>query len=394
MECAHNYYDGFSGLNCCIVIPTYNNASTLKHVIQQVLQFHQKIIVVNDGSTDNTLEILQGLSLIEVISYARNKGKGYALKCGFRKALDLGFEYAITIDSDGQHLPEDLPAFAKAIQESPHALIVGTRTLQATENVPAKNSFANRFSNFWYQLQTGIKLKDTQSGFRLYPLNFIKGRRFFSTKYEFELELLVRAAWNSVNIISIPINVYYAPEHERISHFRPFRDFLRISILNFFLTFLALVFFRPRLIIRSLKGKKLKEIIKEDLLSGNLSDKKIAVSLGFGIFMGILPIWGYQLVLGFIIAHFLKMSKTIFFLAANISIPPLIPFILYLSYVTGSFLMGNFSWKVDFNLSIEGIKANLLQYLAGSLVLAVVAALTLGLLTYFLLPFIRKKRQS
>lgn len=379
---------------CSVIIPTYNNEQTIATVIEGVLEYTTDLIVVNDGSTDQTHRILSQFSQIEIISYEKNRGKGFALKCGFQRAIELGYSHAITIDSDGQHNPEDIPQFLDKLELNPQALIIGTRNFRVLENVPSKNSFANKFSNFWFRLQTGIKLNDTQSGFRLYPLFLFDKKRYFSTKYEYELEVLVRAAWRGTEIISIPVQVYYPPGDLRVTHFRPFRDFGRISILNFFLTILALLFFRPRMIIRKLRKKKIKDIIKEDLLSGNLSNKKIAVSLGFGIFMGILPIWGYQLVLGFILAHVFKMSKTIFFLAANISLPPLIPFILYLSYVTGSFVTGEFSWKIEFDPTFESIRANLVQYLAGSVLLAVFAGLTFGLLSYLILPLIRKNRKN
>jgi glycosyltransferase involved in cell wall biosynthesis len=378
----------------CVVIPTYNNGKTLADVINGVLQHTHDVIVVNDGSDDHTSDILLDFPKIHIVSYDKNRGKGHALKQGFKKALELKFEYAITIDSDGQHDPEDIISFTETLKREGKSLIVGARSLKGLENVPSRNSFANRFSNFWFHLQTGIRLNDTQSGFRLYPLSLFEKRKYVSRKYEFELEVLVRAAWRGINIISIPIYAYYAPLNERVSHFRPFRDFGRISILNFFLTFLAIAYYRPVMIIRKFRKKKLREIIREDLFSGKYSNKKIAASVGFGVFMGILPIWGYQLVVGFIIAHFLKMSKTIFFLAANISLPPMLPFILYLSYVTGSFVMGDFSWKVDFDLTLESIKQNLVQYLIGSVILAVVAGLFFGFLASVIVPFIRNRKQK
>lgn len=377
---------------CCVIIPTYNNSKTIRTVIEEVLSITEDLIVVNDGSTDETLYILSEFSQPEIVSYETNKGKGHALQCGFKKAIELGYRHAITIDSDGQHKPSDIELFLKALEQNAGALMMGTRTFHGLENLPSKNSFANKFSNFWFRLQTGVKLDDTQSGFRLYPLELFQKKKYFSKKYEFELEVLVRAAWNGVQISSIPIQVIYLPGEQRVSHFRPFKDFTRISILNFFLTFLALIYFRPRMIVRKLRKKKLKDIIREDLLSGNLTNKKISVSLGFGVFMGILPIWGYQLVIGFIIAHIFKLSKTIFFLAANISLPPMLPFILYLSYVTGSLLTGEFSWKIDFDLNLQSIKTNLVQYLAGSVILAITAGLTTGFLSYLILPLIRKKK--
>ena len=233
-----------SKLQCCVIIPTYNNARTLQAVIDGVLQYVGDVIVVNDGATDETSNILASNSVVTVIEYHPNQGKGYALKKGFKCAVGKGFQYAITIDSDGQHMASDIGLFLDKIQQYPDSLIVGSRLLRQ-ENMPGGNTFANKFSNFWYRLQTGINLPDTQSGFRLYPLHKISRMHFITNRYESELEMLVRAAWKGINIISVPISVYYLPREERVSHFRPFIDFFRISILNTFLTIIALVVIYP-----------------------------------------------------------------------------------------------------------------------------------------------------
>ena len=238
--------------NICIVIPTYNNEKTLKTVIDSVLKFSTSIIVVNDGSTDRTTEILnQYKEQINIVSYTKNRGKGYALKRGFDYAEQRGYQYALTIDSDGQHYAEDIPAFAEAVEKYPNTLIIGNRNL-AQDNMPKKNTFANKFSNFWFTVQTGIRLPDTQTGYRLYPLQKMKRLRPFTSRYEAELEILVRCAWRGIKVVSIPVRVYYAPATERVTHFRPGVDFFRISLLNTLFTFLALVYGYPAKFFRYL----------------------------------------------------------------------------------------------------------------------------------------------
>ena len=200
----------------CVLIPTYNNAGTLRDVITDVLNYSSDVIVVNDGSTDSTRQILQSFGeTITVVDYKNNKGKGTALKRGFKKALELGYEYAITIDSDGQHYPDDLPKFIQAIAENEGSLIVGERDLSNVD-INGKSSFANKFSNFWFCVQTGRNLKDTQTGYRAYPLKHLHGLSLLTSRYEAELELLVFASWNGVNIISIPIRLYYPHQSERL----------------------------------------------------------------------------------------------------------------------------------------------------------------------------------
>jgi len=249
--------------NYCLIIPTYNNKKTLLQVIETSKKYCDYIIVVNDGSTDDTAVLLQNEIIkrqqnkntfedqdksIEVIDYKKNRGKGYALRCGFKRALQLGFRYAITIDADGQHYADDIPLFVKAIADAPDSLIIGCRFLKQ-ENMPTKNSFANRFSNFWYHIQTLRRLPDTQSGFRLYPIRKMQKMRFFCNRYEAELEMLVRLSWELIPVRAIPISVYYPPANERISHFHPFYDFCRISLLNTLFTLVAVAYFYPKLLI-------------------------------------------------------------------------------------------------------------------------------------------------
>ncbi len=234
----------------CVIIPTYNNAGTICRVIADVKRYTSDIIVVNDGCTDETPSLLADTGVI-VVDYGRNRGKGYALKAGFSKACALGFDYAITIDADGQHFASDIPAFVKAIRQHPDSMIVGSRNL-TEKNMPAANTFANKFSNFWFKLQTGIDLPDTQTGYRLYPLRKMGKLWWLTSRYEAELEMLVYAAWQGISIVPIGVKVYYPPAGQRVSHFRPVYDFARISLLNTILCFLAVVYALPLKLIRLL----------------------------------------------------------------------------------------------------------------------------------------------
>lgn len=250
--------------NCCsilkklktaVLIPTYNNASTLNSVISSVLNYCSDVIVVNDGSTDNTESIIaEYKGRIHAISYSPNKGKGFALRAGFAYAAKNSFDNVITIDSDGQHSAADILLFAETAQENPGALIIGSRKL-VQENMGGKSTFANRFSNFWFLVQTWKKLPDTQSGFRLYPISTMRGMRFITRRYETELEILVLSAWRRIRLIPIPISVYYAPPDEKVSHFRPFHDFFRISVLNTVLVIFSIVYGYPSMLIRKIFQK-------------------------------------------------------------------------------------------------------------------------------------------
>ena len=233
----------------CVVIPTYNNAATIERVVKGCLDYCLDVIVVNDGSTDATHDILAGINGITCLEYARNRGKGYALKTAFRHAKKAGFAYAITLDADGQHFPEDIQTMFVANQRHPGELIVGQRKMDGAERSKG-SSFANRFSNFWFWVQTGRWLNDTQSGFRLYPLKKLYGLWALTNRYEAELEMMVFASWHGVKIKGADINVYYPPPEQRVSHFRPGMDFFRISVLNTVLCLLALVYGLPLRLFR------------------------------------------------------------------------------------------------------------------------------------------------
>ena len=242
-------------MKICVVMPTYNNGGTLHDVVERVLAVCEDVIVVNDGCTDGSTDILAAFGeRITVVSYDRNRGKGYALKQGFKQAQALGFDYAITIDSDGQHFPEDIPLFVNALEAHPEALVVGSRNLKQ-ENMPGGNTFANKFSNFWFKVQTGENLPDTQTGFRLYPLRHLPNLALLTSRYEAELELLVFSAWRGIDLVPIKINVFYPKAEERVSHFRPFRDFFRISVLNTVLCVVAVFYGWPSRLIRKARRR-------------------------------------------------------------------------------------------------------------------------------------------
>lgn len=239
----------------CAVIPTYQNAKTLLKVVADVHRVVDTVFVVDDGSNDGTAALLDKATGNErpekVLTHPKNCGKGAALKTGLTYARQQGFRYAVTVDADGQHRADDIPALLKAVEEEPDALAIGSRGLQH-ENMPAKSTFANRFSNFWFALQTLQRLPDTQSGLRIYPLRCLHGLRWMSARYEAELTLLVFSAWAGVKLLPVPVSVYYPPRDQRVTHFRPGRDFTRISVLNTLLCFLMVVYGWPRIFFRQI----------------------------------------------------------------------------------------------------------------------------------------------
>lgn len=383
----------FNSLKCCVIIPTYNNCKSLQLVIEGVLRFTENIIVVNDGSTDSTAEILLKFPQIQKLHLHKNKGKGNALRQGFRHAENLDYNFALTIDSDGQHFPEDIPYFIEELEKEPNkeVLLIGSRNMTQS-GVPKKSSFGNKFSNFWFWVETGNWLQDTQSGFRLYPLLAMKHLKLRTNKFEFEIEAIVKSAWSGIEVKNIPIKVHYESVG-RVSHFRPFKDFTRISILNTYLVFLTFFYIKPRDFFRKLKKKGIKRFLIEDFLGSDDSSAKKALSIALGILIGLSPLWGFHTVIVLFLAIMFNLNKLIAFAFSNVSLPPFIPLVLFFSLKYGSWIMGE---KFTFTLneidpSLEVVKY-LKAYIVGSLALSVTAAIVCGILGYvFLTLFERKK---
>jgi len=351
-----------------VVMATYNNAGTLAKVLAGV-RAHAPgtMIVVDDGSTDNSAAILKAERDIDVVHVMPNRGKGHALRKGFERARALGFTHAITIDTDGQHDPSDIPAVTQAIMAQPDAMVMGVRNMDQA-SVPGRSSFGNRFSNFWFKVETGITLNDTQTGFRGWPLKPLEGKRWLTDRFGFEVEAIVKMAWSGTPFAQVPVRVRY-DFPERVSHFKPFLDFSRISVLNTWLVTCALIWFWPK---RLLLQGGLWRVIKAEAVRPEESSMRKACAIGFGFFMGIVPIWGLQLLVGIPLSYALRLNRVLFVAAANISLPPMIPLILFASYRMGAPFAGADAYMPDSfdELSLAGIRAHVMQYVIGAVLLA------------------------
>jgi glycosyltransferase involved in cell wall biosynthesis len=220
------------------VIPVYNHASTVAQVIRRTQAMGFPVFVVNDGSTDDTSGEIKDITGIRIISHKRNMGKGAALMSGFAAAA-VEADWAITIDADGQHYPEDAPNLIAAIPQGARAIIVGTREGMVGKHIPWTSRFGRKFSNFWVRLSGGPVLSDSQSGMRIYPLPEAIVLPTRAQRFQFEVEILVQAKRKGLPVLETPVRVVYSPDGSRISHFRPFVDFIRNSS-----TFTRLIFTR------------------------------------------------------------------------------------------------------------------------------------------------------
>ena len=211
-----------------ILIPVYNHIGGIGLVIERSHRLGFPIWVVDDGSTDGAAERVAALEGITVIRHDENRGKGAALLTGFA-ALAGEADWVVTLDADGQHDPADAPSMIQAIPKGQRPIVIGRREGMVGEDVPWTSRFGRKFSNFWVRAAGGPVLSDTQSGLRIYTLPEAMRLRVRARRFQFEVEILVRARWAGIPVVEAPIGVCYTPGMKRISHFRPFVDFCRNS---------------------------------------------------------------------------------------------------------------------------------------------------------------------
>lgn len=221
-----------------IIIPVYNHPQKVGGVIRAALALNLPVVVIDDGSSDSTHETIKNISGIRIIRHQNNLGKGAAIMTGFAEVAGFA-DWAITIDADGQHDPDDARQLMTAAQTSPNAIIVGMRQGMEGAHILWTSRFGRKFSNFWVWISGGPKLSDSQSGFRIYPLPESMHLGVTSRRFEFEVEILVKANRHGIPVFEVPVKVNYDPAGERISHFRPWQDFFRNSS-----TFSRLIFER------------------------------------------------------------------------------------------------------------------------------------------------------
>jgi predicted LPLAT superfamily acyltransferase len=308
-----------------VCIPVYNNPLTIVEVIEQTLAAtHFPILVIDDGSEVPVEKLYLEIHKVqndrlEFIRHEKNLGKGLALQTAFKAALGKSYTHLVALDGDGQHDPQDIQRLVDCSIKNPWSLIVGDRDMQ-TENVPGSSTFGKKFSNFWVQYQTSVGVADSQSGYRLYPLFFVQNMKFYCTKYEFEIEVLIRLIWKSVSVKNVTVKVKYFPPETRVSHFNKLRDNFRITLLNIALTVAS-------------------------LLREQTSPIKSALAMAIGVFVGCTPLFGLHMIIVAAVAFFFRLNFVYLWIGSNISLPPFLPFLVVGAHYLGRLTLENLSFE-------------------------------------------------
>lgn len=332
-----------------VVAPTYNNASTLTAVVRRL---PLPVIVVNDGSTDGTAEVLRDLQTripLQVIGHPTNRGKAAALQSGFKAALEAGYTHAVTIDTDGQLDPAELPHLLQAAEAAPEALIVGVRD-EGVAGYPARSRVGRQISNLLIRLESGLRVADSQCGYRVYPLRLIQFTRCQAGHYGFETEILTRAAWAGCDVIGVPVSCRYFEAAERISHFRPGLDSLRAAAMH------------ARLVLRTLlpvpharwsgkaspapqrSWKRLADWLNparawRDLREHRVGPQEMATGVAVGVFIANTPVYGLHTALSLYAAKRLHLNPLSVIAGSHLSTPPVGPVLVAAAIGVGHWLL-------------------------------------------------------
>jgi glycosyltransferase involved in cell wall biosynthesis len=376
-------------------VPVFNNRETVRTVVAECRTVLPRVVVVDDGSTDADVgTLLRGLD-VTVLRHETNRGKGAAIRTAARFVEEQGGRFVITIDADGQHAAGDITRFLPLLASDDPVLVIGSRDFN-TGNVPGSSRFGRAFGNFWLRVESGVRIGDCQSGFRAYPVRELNRIRCRGARYDFEAEVLARAAWAGIPIREVGISVHYPRPGERMSSFKPFLDNLRLTHTH------ALLVLRRLLPMphRRLGGERMRtdwslllrprEFFRT-LVRQNATPGGLALAAGVGTFIAALPIPFHT---GAILyaANRLRLNLLMALNIQHLCMPPFVPALC----IEVGFYFRTGRWLTD--ISVETVfgqfKDRLLEWFLGSLVVAPLLAVLTGLLIYGAAAVVDKLRYA
>jgi glycosyltransferase involved in cell wall biosynthesis len=396
-----------------VVAPSFNNAGTLAGIVKRVRALDLPLIVVNDGSTDETAAILRGLVAaddgVTVVTHPRNRGKAEALASGFAAAGEAGFTHAVTIDTDGQLDPEQVPSLLSLARRSPHGLVIGQRD-ENTEGYPSRSRIGRRVSNLFVWMQSGVRVEDSQCGFRVYPLEFLHEVRCSAGRYGFETEVITRAAWAGRPVLGVPVRCRYFPAGKAVSHFRPFVDSFRGVPMHLRLMLRALSPVGRRDERRSIRSEisnlksqlsnreegtnplpSIRNLLRRfgrwlnpmpairQLREDDVGRVNAAAGLAVGAFIANLPAYGLQTVLSLYAARKLHLHPLSVVIGSHLSTPPVGPVLVAAAVTIGHLVLhAELPNLASYDVRVIGVlpllRACFLEWALGSLVTGLFSA--------------------
>jgi uncharacterized protein (DUF2062 family) len=375
-----------------VVAPTYNNGGTLEDVMRRARATGLPLIVVNDGSTDETGSILKqgrwaGDPDVTVTHHSRNRGKAAALMTGFTIAAKSGYTHAATIDTDGQLDPGQVPQLVALARANPAALVLGRRD-ENIDGCPAKNRLGRRLSNLMVWMESGVRVDDSQCGLRVYPLDFVLSTQCPSARYGFEAEIITRAGWAGRAVLETPVRCRYFERGTAVSHFRPWRDSLRGVAMH------ARLVLRALCTVRRPEGvgdgsmwhtfiQALNPVSAWRQLRGSEVDRtEIAGALAVGAFVANLPAYGFQTILSLYVARRLHLHPLAVVAGSQLSTPPLGPALIAAAVTVGHLLLhGSLPSAADFHAT-HGVGAFAARFLVEWALGAGVVGLACAVVTF------------
>ncbi len=393
------------------VVPTFNHGGTVANVLREVGAHGLTVICVDDGSTDATDATLATWFADgedrHVVTHPHNRGKAAALRSGFERAEALGFAHALTIDADGQHDAGDIPALLAAAARQPHALILGERDA-VIAGCPRSSIVGRRLSNLLVRIESGLTVRDSQCGLRVYPISLTRRLAGWSNRYGFETAILTRFAWARLPVVGVPVRCVYEVPGGRISHFRPTRDSIAAGFMHLALLHRALLP-GPRVpereaVAETQTGTLIDRVGRwlnplrtwRHLKASRLARKRFAASIGVGVFIAHIPVYGIKTCVCLGVARWLRLEPIgVLGTSSVISAPPIGPVLAVASIGLGSVLLGGGVPSVAaYDPRTRGAWTVLGEVAAEWFLGGAILGAAFGLLTYAAAKFMLARRPS
>jgi glycosyltransferase involved in cell wall biosynthesis len=367
--------------NPLIVIPLYNHAAAVGRVAREILSLKLPLLIVDDGSTDSP----EPPSSTYLIKFSKNRGKGYAITAAANFAKHNKFTHILTIDADGQHFPQDIEKLLAQAKEHPSCIIIGKRDFSSS-SIPAASKFGRRFSGFWAKVQTGRSITDIQSGFRVYPAELFGKYNIFSRRFDFEVEIIIKALWAGFEVREIEVGTHYPKNRaERVSHFGFIKDNARLGVLNTYLTMRSMIPIAHRKYVKNEKGniislnpfKSVAEQLKQDD-----NPFRLGVSAAWGSFWGAIALPGIRTFILMVGVGWFNLNRAVAFSVDKLAMPPFIPFVCI---EVGYFLRhGRFLTEISWQIIGSQFLQRVWEWVLGSLIVAPVFGLLTGSIVFII----------